>query len=87
MRTLKTHVGTVHEMEKPKCYESFKKGGENEFSCHICDKKFTVGPSLKTYMEIVHGMRNQKVMKTSKREVKTNFHVIFATRYLQWDLH
>ncbi len=34
-------------------------------------------------MEIVHEIKNQKVMKTSKREVKMNFHVIFATRNLQ----
>ena len=47
-------------MEKPKCYESFKKGGENKFSCHICDKKFTVGPSLKTYIETVHEMKKPK---------------------------
>ena len=60
MRTLKTHVGTVHEMEKPKCYESFKKGGENKFSCHNCNKKFTVGPSFKTHIETVHEMKEPK---------------------------
>ena len=54
-------------MEKPKCYESFKKGGENKFSCHICDKKFTVGPSLKTYIETVHEMKKPKSYEIFKK--------------------
>ena len=37
-----------------------QKEGENKFSCHICDKKFTDGPSLKTHIETFHDRKKPK---------------------------
>ena len=44
----------------PKTWE-LKKGGKNEFSCQICDKKFIKSPSLKTYIDTVHEKKKEEI--------------------------
>ena len=48
--SLQTHIETVHEKRKPKEFVSPKMRCKNDFSCQICDGKFTNEPSLKTHI-------------------------------------
>ena len=46
---------------------------ENKFSCQICDKKFTDGPSSKTHMETVHEKKKPKQFESLKEEGENEF--------------
>ena len=62
-----------------------QKGRKNEFSCHSCDKEFTDGPFLKTYIKNDHGKKKPKSFESSKKGEKTNFHVTVLIKNLQMD--